>query len=105
MKQGRTWKENQDYYKGLMDKIPAGNIYYHILRAFRGSGYDVYALNKIQEEDDMLQKRLLFYIAELYHESGMETAAFSYLTVVRDAKNLGFYESRMAEYELENHYE
>ena len=44
-------------------------------------------------------------IAEIYHEAGMENAAYSYFTVIRDANNLGFYESRMAASELENHYE
>ncbi len=106
MKQKAEWKETQEYYAAAMDKIPSGNIYYHIIRSFRESGYDAYALRKIQEEEDKnLQKRLLFYIAELYHENGMETAAYSYLVTVRDAGNLGYYESRMADYELENHYE
>ena len=98
--------EARKYYKEVMDQIPANNIYYHILRSYVEAGYDAYALRKIQDmEDEGLQKRLLFYIAELYHESGMETAAFSYFTVVRDASDLGFFESRLAEYELESHYE
>ena len=105
MKQG-DGAESRNYYKKTMDKIHAGNIYYHILRSFSERGYDAYALRKIQEEEDKgLQTRLLFYIAELYHEGGMETAAYSYFTTVRDAKNLGYFESRIAENELEKHYE
>ncbi len=106
MKQKLDYKKTQDYYTKLMKKIPAGDIYYHILRSFKENGYDVYALRKIKEdEDENLQKRLLFYIAELYLESGMETAAFSYLTLVSDAIELGFYEGKMAKNELEMHYE
>lgn len=98
--------ESQKYYAKAMDKIPANNIYYHILRAFRESGYDAYALRLIQEEEDKnLQKRLLFYIAEFYHELGHETAAYSYFSTVCDVKNLGYYESRIAEHELEKYYE
>ena len=79
LKQGLEWKERKDYFAGLMDRVPSGNIYYHILRAFKESGYDAYALRKIQEQEDRnLQKRLLFYIAEIYHEAGMENAAYSY---------------------------
>lgn len=98
--------EYMKYFDKSMDKIPTVNIYHHLIRSFRDTSYDVYALRLIQEEEDKnLQKRLLFYIAELYHERGMETAAYSYFTSVRDVKHLGYFESRIAEYELENHYE
>lgn len=94
------------YYSEIMDKIPTASIYYHILRSYLERGYDAYALRKIQdEENEGLQKRLLFYIAELYHQNGMETAAYSYFTLVKDAENLGYFESRIAEHELESHYE
>jgi tetratricopeptide (TPR) repeat protein len=98
--------ESQKYYASAMEKIPSANIYYHILRSFKESGYDAYVMRLIQEQEDKnLQKRLLFYIAELYHELGMESAAYSYFTTVRDIKNLGYYESKIAEHELEKHYE
>ncbi|MBI9108036.1 MAG: tetratricopeptide repeat protein [Spirochaetales bacterium] len=94
------------YCSKAIDKIPAGNIYAHILRSFKESGYDAYVLRLIQEEKDkIVQKRLLFYIAELYHENGMETAAYSYFALVRDASDYGLWESRISAFELENHYE
>ena len=94
------------YCEKAADKIPSGNIYTHILRAFRETGYDAYVLRLIQDEEDkVFQKRLLFYIAELYHEMGMETAAYSYFALVRDLRNTGLWESRIAAAELENHYE
>ncbi len=105
LKQGDS-EAAKNYIIKTMDKIPSTDIYYHILRAYREKGYDAYALRLIREKDDRnLEKRLLFYIAEIYQASGMDTAAFSYFTLVRDAKDLGFFESRLAEYELENNYE
>jgi tetratricopeptide (TPR) repeat protein len=98
--------EIKKYCSKTKDKIPGTVAYSHIVRAFMERGYDAYALRIIQEEEDkIIQKRLLFYIAELYHESGMETAAYSYFALVRDEGHKGLWESRIAALELENHYE
>jgi hypothetical protein len=104
MKKGKS-REFKEYLSKTMDKIPSNDLYYHLIRAFGESGYDAYVLRLIKEEEPPIQKRILYYIAELYHESGMETAAYSYFTLVRDAANPGFFESRLAGYELENYYE
>jgi len=98
--------ETKKYCSKTKDMVPGTDVYSHIIRSFMERGYDAYALRLIQEEEDKInQKRLLFYIAELYHESGMETAAYSYFTLVRDVRNAGLWESRIAALELENHYE
>ena len=98
--------EIKKYVKKTMDEIPVKNIYYQILRAYIETGYDAYALRLIQEEEDeTLRIRLLFYIAELYQHSGMETAAYSYFNLCSEKEAAGLWESRIAADEIDKYYE
>lgn len=105
MKKGDA-EETKKYCTRIMDKIPTSDVYHHIVRSFMEPGYEAYVMRLIQEEEDKNnQKRFLFYIAELYHENGMESAAYSYFTLVKEAGIRGLWESRISALELETHYE
>ncbi len=105
MRQGDKTK-TANYLKKTLDYIPVDNIYYHVIRSFRESNYDTYALRMIKEEEDInIRNKLLFYIAELYFIRDMKSAAYSYLAMVRDTKLTGFYEAKIAAAEIEKYFE
>ena len=101
-----TTLEFKEYIKDAMNKIPSNNVYRHILRSFIDTSYEKYTLTMIKDEENENDRvRLLFYIAELYKFRGFENAAIEYLKKVVELEKMGYFEGRIAKYELENIYE
>jgi len=95
-------KEGKDFIKNILDSFPRDDHFYNIGRMAIDPGYEVFALQGIEEEKDkFVQTRMKFYLGALFHAMGADTLAYTYYDDVRELNLLGMYERRMALKELE----
>ena len=94
-------KEGRAYLREFLDTIPRDDHFYALARMCIDSGYEVFTLKKIAEEQDTAVKtRMHFYAGAVMQALGGTSGAAQYYSLVREQNLVGLYENRMALNEL-----